>query len=111
MTDVFAAGDAVLGPATVVEAIAMGHQAADEVDASIRAKNNEQPWKAPAEEEIVIPFEVDEEPQPTPRGKMPELTAQERIASFKEVELGYTADIAWAEACRCQRCDGCDHKE
>jgi len=107
---VFAAGDAVLGPATVVEAIAMGHQAADEVDSFIRAKNNEQPWKAPAEDEIVIPFEVDEEPQPTPRGKMPELTAKERVASFKEVELGYTADIAWAEACRCQRCDGCNHE-
>jgi NADPH-dependent glutamate synthase beta subunit-like oxidoreductase len=108
---VFAAGDAVLGPATVVEAVAMGHQAADEVDSAIRAANNEQPYKAPAEEQITIPFEVDEEPLPTPRGKMPELKPSERILSFKEVELGYTAEIAWAEACRCQRCDGCDHQE
>jgi NADH-quinone oxidoreductase subunit F len=109
-TSVFAAGDAVLGPATVVEAIAMGHQAADEVDACIRLKNNEPPYTAPPEEQIAIPFEVDEDPKVTPRGRMPELTARERIASFKEVELGYTADIAWAEACRCQRCDGCDHE-
>ncbi len=46
-TGVFAAGDAVLGPATVVEAIAMGHQAADEVDAAIRAKNNEPALEGP----------------------------------------------------------------
>ena len=108
---VFAAGDAVLGPATVVEAIAMGHQAADEVDGFIRAKNNEQSYAPPAEEQITIPFEVDEDPQPMPRGKMPELKPDERIRSFKEVELGYTAELAWAEACRCQRCDGCDHQE
>ena len=107
---IFAAGDAVLGPATVVEAIAMGHQAAGEVDGFIREKNSEPPYKAPPEEPIAIPFEVDKEPRVTPRGKMPELTQQERIASFKEVELGYPADIAWAEACRCQRCDGCEHE-
>ena len=89
----------------------MGHQAADEVDACIRSKNNEPPYTAPPEEPITIPFEVDEDPKVTPRGRMPELTARERIASFKEVELGYTADIAWAEACRCQRCDGCDHEK
>ncbi len=102
---VFIIGDAATGPATVVEAIAMGHQVAADVDASIRVKNNEPAYKEPAEEKIDIPFEVDEEVVETPRAAMPELAAVDRAANFKEVELGYTREIAFKEACRCLRCD------
>lgn len=38
------------------------------------------------------------------RHKMPEQTPQERRKNFKEVALGYTADIAKAEAARCLQC-------
>ncbi len=102
---VFVCGDAVSGPATVVEAIMMGHQAAENVDAHIRAKNNERPYKEPAAEKIDIPFEVDAELVQQPKGLMPELAAAERVKSFREVELGYTKEIAYKEACRCLRCD------
>jgi NADH-quinone oxidoreductase subunit F len=102
---VFVCGDAVSGPATVVEAILTGHQAAQDVDAHIRAKNNERPYKEPAEEKIDIPFEVDAELVQQPKGLMPELAAAERDRNFKEVELGYTLEIACKEACRCLRCD------
>ena len=103
--NVFIAGDAASGPATVVEAIAMGHKTADDVDGFIRAKNNEPAYRMPPEEEIEIPFEVDEEVVETPRGKMPELKKSERMISFKEVELGYSKKTAYKEACRCLRCD------
>ena len=102
---VFIAGDASSGPATVVEAIAMGHQAAADVDASIRAKNNEPAYRIPPEEVIEIPFEVDEEVIESPKAKMPELKKSERLISFKEVELGYSKKTAYKEACRCLRCD------
>jgi NADH-quinone oxidoreductase subunit F len=103
--NVFIAGDAAKGPATVVEAIDQGHQVAEALDAFIRARNGEPAWKKPAEEEIQIPFEVDEEVKETPRAKMPELKLSERLVSFKEVETGYTRATAYKEACRCLRCD------
>ncbi|HQI80827.1 MAG TPA: NADH-ubiquinone oxidoreductase-F iron-sulfur binding region domain-containing protein, partial [Deltaproteobacteria bacterium] len=103
--NVFIAGDAASGPATVVEAIAMGHRTASDVDGFIRAKNNEPAYKVPPEEVIEIPFEVDEEVVETPRGKMPELKKAERRITFKEVELGYSKKTAYKEACRCLRCD------
>ena len=102
---VFIIGDAATGPATVVEAIAMGHQVAADVDASIRAKNNEPAYKAPAEEKIDIPFEVDEDVIETPKADMPELAVGKRVVNFKEVELGYSKATAFKEACRCLRCD------
>jgi NADH-quinone oxidoreductase subunit F len=108
---VFVAGDAVLGPATVVEAIAGGHLAAREVDDFIRERNHEPAYREPPAEKIDIPFEVDEETVERPRARMPELHLPERIAGFKEVELGYGRDIAWLESCRCQRCDGCEHEK
>jgi NADH-quinone oxidoreductase subunit F len=103
--NVFIAGDAAKGPATVVEAIAMGHQVAEDLDGFIRARNGEPAYRKPVEEEIVIPFEVDEEVVETPKTKMPELKLAERIISFKEVETGYSKKVAYKEACRCLRCD------
>jgi NADH-quinone oxidoreductase subunit F len=103
--NVFIAGDAAKGPATVVEAIGQGHEVAVEMDAFIRAKNNEPAYVKPMADEIEIPFEVDEEVIETPKAKMPELKLSERLISFKEVETGYTKKVAYKEACRCLRCD------
>ena len=102
---IFIAGDAASGPATVVEAIAMGHQAANDVDSYIREKNGEPTYIEPPAEKIDIPFEVDEDLVETPRAEMPELDAAERSSNFKEVELGYSNEVAYKEACRCLRCD------
>ncbi len=102
---VFAAGDAVSGPATVVEAIAMGHRAASDIDSYIRDKNSEPPYAEPEQERIDIPVEIDDEAKEHNREIMPELTPGKRIDNFSEVELGYTPDAARREACRCLRCD------
>jgi len=104
-TKFFAGGDAVTGPSTVIKAIAAGHQAADDIDSSIRKKNSEPAWVPPPEEEIDIPFIIDEETEECPMARMPELEATSRKANFQEVEIGYTHDLAMKEATRCLRCD------
>ncbi len=47
---------------------------------------------------------------PSPRQPMPELSLEERRLNFREVELGYTEEMALKEASRClscRRCIGC----
>jgi len=101
----YAGGDAVTGPDTVIGAIAAGHQAAADIDADIRTAAGEPAWEAPAEEKIDVPLIIDEETQEAPQTKMPELHGAGRNTSFAEVELGFTRELAIAEACRCLRCD------
>jgi hypothetical protein len=36
---------------------------------------------------------------------MPKLRAEQRINDFREIELGYSAEMAIKEARRCLRCD------
>jgi len=103
---VWAGGDAVTGPAMVVDAIRAGRLAAESIDKSIRAAKGEKPWVRPAIEKIDVPFEVDEEVVAQARAAMPELASAERRCNFKEVEAGFSADTAVKEACRCMRCDG-----
>ena len=101
----FAGGDAVTGPSTVIKAIAAGHEAADDIDGSIRKQNGEPAWVPPAEEQIHIPFVIDEETEECPQALMPELEADVRRKNFLEVELGYARDLAIKESSRCLRCD------
>ncbi|MDZ7342722.1 MAG: 4Fe-4S ferredoxin, partial [candidate division KSB1 bacterium] len=55
-------------------------------------------------------FIADFEDIPSPRQKMPHLSLEERKLNFKEVELGFTEEIALKETSRClscRRCIGC----
>ncbi|MEI7590529.1 MAG: NADH-quinone oxidoreductase subunit NuoF, partial [Deltaproteobacteria bacterium] len=101
----YAGGDAVTGPDTVIAAIAAGHQAATDIDSAIRLANCEPAYEVPAEEEFVVPLIIDEESVESPQTKMPELHIPQRKKNFKEVELGFTKELAIAEASRCLRCD------
>ncbi|MBE9547717.1 MAG: FAD-dependent oxidoreductase [Proteobacteria bacterium] len=101
----FAGGDAVTGPDTVIEAIAAGHQAAQDIDQTIRDKNGEPPYEAPPEEEIDIPLMIEEETEERPQARMPELDALSRKNNLTEVELGFSKEEAIKEAIRCLRCD------
>jgi len=102
---VFAGGDAVTGPWTVVGAIAAGHRGAEEIDSAIRLANGEPPYEAPAEEAIDIPAVIDEETEERPQAAMPELEPSDRKSNFREVETGFSKDAAIQEAIRCLRCD------
>ena len=102
---IFAGGDVVTGPDTVVGAIAAGHKAAEEIDAAIRARNHEGPYVPVIRDEVSIPKEVEEEIREMPRTPMPEAELAERVRDFREVELGFAESIALQEAGRCLRCD------
>ncbi len=102
---IFAGGDAVTGPDTVVGAIAAGHYAADEIDAAIRKRYAEPPYIPPLEDKIEIPVVIDEETPEVPKTPIPKIPVPERLRDFREVELGFSKEIAIDEACRCLRCD------
>jgi len=103
---VFAGGDAVSGPASVIEAIAAGKEAAHKIDRYLR---NERPepavreTEADALEERVLSYASERRP----RQAMPELSGEKRIADFSEVKLGFDEEAALAEATRCLDCGVC----
>jgi NADPH-dependent glutamate synthase beta subunit-like oxidoreductase len=104
-TMIFAGGDAVRGPDTVIGAVADGHHAAEEIDAALRARNGEPAYQPPPPEEIVIPKLPEVEAVAKPRVHMSEAEPAERRKDFREVELGFTSTEALEEAYRCLRCN------
>lgn len=101
---IFAGGDAVLGPATVIEAIAAGKKAAISIHKYLRGED----LKA-IEEEGLPPVKISpkEGIEKRKRQAMPLLPVEERIKSFDEVELGFSEEMAIEEAKRCLACGGC----
>jgi NADH-quinone oxidoreductase subunit F len=97
---VFAGGDCVSGPATVVEAIAMGKRAASAIDSYLGGDGRVVPV-VPVERRRTAPV-IEER---TAREEAASLPVEERLRGFAEVELGYDEDQALAEAARCLRCD------
>ena len=103
---VFAGGDAVTGPRTVVEAIAAGKSAAESIEKYLEGKSLTREYKLRRPSIYVEPIELtDEELQDAKRPKMPKLPIKERKKNFKEVELGLTEEMAIKEARRCLRCE------
>lgn len=100
----FAGGDAVTGPATVVEAVGAGHKAAVSIDCYLRGKPFKGCWY-PKPHLMVDRLELTEEDEKLVRPTMNELSAKERITNFTEVELGLDEQTALLEARRCLRCD------
>ena len=95
---VFAGGDCVTGPATVIRAIAAGKAAAANIDEYLGFRH-----------EITSPVQV---PSPRfsdlkPRGRVntTERDACERKHDFTCIECGLTAEEAEQESSRCLRCD------
>ncbi|MGD8648425.1 MAG: FAD-dependent oxidoreductase [Desulfobacterales bacterium] len=131
---VFAGGDTVHGPKSVVDAIASGKQAAesihrylsghdlkggrvghtaDVVPAMGAADNgpNERPFQPEIWADHQLPIShrpmTDDELLPKPRVPMPAIPLEERLKSFAEVEFGYSAEQAVTEARRCLTCGPC----
>ncbi len=97
---IFAGGDCVTGPATVVEAIKEGKMAARSIDKYLGGDGVIIPPKD-IERKISEPILEEEKA----RVKMPTILLSERKRGFKEVEKGYSEDMAVEEAGRCLRCD------
>ncbi len=101
---VFAAGDAVSGPASVVEAVAQGNAVARAVDHYLQTGKVEQIITLPGYEVVDQPFNLDDYAEARPP-EMPELPLEERRGNFCEVELGLDERAAQEECKRCLRCD------
>jgi NADH-quinone oxidoreductase subunit F len=101
---VFAGGDAVTGPARVVDALAHGKRAAVEIDRYLAGMRGEAAEEV-RREKISITMEVPEEIIKQPMAVMSKLPPEERIKGFAEVELGLDEETARKECSRCLRCD------
>jgi len=104
MPGVFAAGDAVLGPSTVVEAVAQGNQVALAVDEYLR-----QGQPASKEEWLdytTVPLTWDmEEYAEAERAEMPVQPPDVRRRNWCQVELGLSEEVCREQCKRCLRCD------
>jgi NADH-quinone oxidoreductase subunit F len=103
---VFAGGDVVTGPSTVIAAIATGKKAAMMIDRYISGKLLKVLPKVKLPTVYVEPFmDIDEETGEVFRLEMPLLPVEQRKKCFTEVELCPTEQQVLTEARRCARCD------
>ncbi|MBI5593702.1 MAG: FAD-dependent oxidoreductase [Deltaproteobacteria bacterium] len=104
----FAAGDAVSGPATVIEAIGGGKRAADAIDRYLseipQPRIPPVPVRRGRIDWIEIPARVKMELK---RPEMSLLPIARRRKTFQQVETGYPEKRVRQEAARCLRCDIC----
>ncbi len=98
---IYAGGDVVSGPASVIEAIAAGRKAAISIDKYLGGKGNIDETLAPPENTAALV----EEPEKKPHPEMPVLPVEQRVCGFRQIELGYPEKLAVEEAARCFRCD------
>ena len=98
MDNVFAGGDCVTGPATVIRAIAAGKVAAASIDEYL-GFNHE------IRVDVEVPAPVLNNKRPHGRINTTEVEAGERKTNFNCIECGMTTEGACAEASRCLRCD------
>jgi len=103
---VFAAGDVVTGPNTVVEAIAAGKKAAVMMGRYLRNEEMVQPAEPRLPRVYIEPVKLEmEEAGPVDRAETPRAPADWRKRNFSEVEVSLSIDEASREAYRCLRCD------
>ncbi|MHC4395285.1 MAG: FAD-dependent oxidoreductase [Planctomycetota bacterium] len=103
---VFAGGDSVTGPNTVVNAIAAGKKAAEVIDRYVCGQELAEPPKVKLPEVFIEPAAVSkEELEDAPRVEPATLPAKSRKKSFAEVERQLSVEQAKREARRCLRCD------
>lgn len=98
MDGVFAGGDCVTGPATVIRAIAAGKVAAANIDEYLGFHHEIDPG-------VVVPTPRLNNKPPHGRIDTTEREAGERKHDFKCIECGLTDEEAYNEASRCLCCD------
>ena len=106
---VFASGDVVSGPATVIEAVGTGHRAAEAIDRFLKGEDLEAFAK---ETEAALPPGSDWEDIPertpnAPRAMVSLKKSKDRVKSFEEVSLGLSESEVQQEVSRCLNCGIC----
>ena len=98
ISGVFAGGDCVTGPATVIRAIAAGKVAAANIDEFLG-------YHHVISADVEIPKVRMSTRKSCARVNMKERSVCERVKDFKLIECGMTEEEAMQEAHRCLRCD------
>ncbi len=100
---VYAGGDAVSGPSSVIESIAAARKAAAAIDKYLGGKG--------VIDEVLLPPEPNDQilgrDEDFAFWKRVELTAipiEKRVSTFEQAEIGYSAEAAFNEARRCFAC-------
>ncbi|MGA1794684.1 MAG: NADH-ubiquinone oxidoreductase-F iron-sulfur binding region domain-containing protein [bacterium] len=102
---IFAGGDVVTGPNTVIDAIAAGRKAALAISECISPHSSRHLRVISNERILYHEVEVDESMGDARREPMPHTSARQRIKGFSEVKKGYTPQKAIREARRCLKCN------
>jgi heterodisulfide reductase subunit A-like polyferredoxin len=105
---VFAGGDNVTGPATVIEAVAAGKRAAESIERYLKGQDLRggrfEDSLHPLPEAFLPALDKVER---KPRARPQEIALADRLNNFDEVEIGLTEEQALAEAERCLNCALC----
>ena len=103
---VFAGGDVITGPATVIEAVEAGKRAARYMVKYFQGDELPTEWQ----DEPPVGTNWVEIPDDAPtlnRMRVPTLPVEERLPGFKEVSLLVDEETGRSEAARCLNCGGC----
>jgi len=98
---IFAGGDFITGPRDVIRVIADGRKAALSIHSYLSGEEFE---KKPSHFTTVSEVKIDPDLEKIPRQKMNTTPIQERKSVDKEVELGFSKEVAVREAARCLQC-------
>jgi formate dehydrogenase major subunit len=98
---IFAGGDFVTGPRDVIRVIADGRKVALSIHTYLSGEEFD---KKPAHFTPVSEIKIDPGLERIPRQKIDTVPAQERKSLDKEVELGFSREVAITEAVRCLQC-------
>jgi NADH-quinone oxidoreductase subunit F len=101
---IFAAGDAVLGPATVVEAVAQGNEVAKAVDEYLQEGEPLPKAAWTAYDDVPLTFNMEAYAE-AKRAEMPVQEPVVRRRNWREIELGFEESACREECKRCLRCD------
>lgn len=102
---VFAVGDATnRGADIAIAAIGEAGKAAKVIDSFLKGKTV--PYRKPYAVERTVTPEMLADREKKARAAMPRLAPEERKTNFKEIDLGFTQELAKREASRCLEC-GC----
>jgi heterodisulfide reductase subunit A-like polyferredoxin len=108
---VFAGGDVVIGPSSVIDAIAHGKRAAKGINNYLAGEPLDKGLQKPSERANPLSDEdikrLKKKLEETGRVPQAERPITERLKDFREVEHTYTAEEAQREARRCLNCGMC----
>ncbi len=106
--NIFAGGDNASGPSSVIEAVAAGKRAAESIEKYLKGEDmladRFESSINPVPEELLPSVKNVEKKK---RAKANELTANERVNNFNEIEFPFSLEDAIAEAERCMNCAQC----